>query len=157
MTKLGAALGVPVPVTIGGSVWQLTPLDVFDMVQLSGEIAKHAPLAAGEEGIDKIDLANADHLLTISWMVLRKADPTLTPQERDDCAYRMTRADVRRLFALSDNVMDDFNAVLKASGIKGDLDEASSSKNVQEPPQSGSVKPLRKRSSSSVSGVDILD
>lgn len=112
--EIGKALGLGTDVEFQGQTWHLEPLTFLDLGH-----AEALGLIREEDG----GLSPT----TIMWLMLRKADPSLTPQKRDFCQYRMTPREASAVFALSGNSgeVGTFMAqVMSASGLTATPEEA---------------------------------
>ena len=118
-------LGSGTPVTINKQRWVLLPLDFFDIQMLANDLAsamteeeiKAVTRGGAAHPLDLLDRYNSDHALSLYWLMLRKADPSLSDSDRDACRYKLTKADVRRLFAAGSGNEAAFASVIAATGL----------------------------------------
>ena len=108
------ALGQPESVQFQGQTWPLEPLTFLDL--------------ADAEALGLITNGGADGMTptSILWLMLRKADPSLTDTQRDLCQYTMTPREARALFTLAGDGQEsaDFmSRVISAAGLTAESDE----------------------------------
>ena len=112
-----AALGKGKMLDFLGEQKYIEPLDWNDMADLE--------LVIGD--IEAFDYLKVNHQRLLLWLVLRKADTTLTPDQRRYCNYNLALQDVGRMLSarqLSDPRMLIFIVeVLKISGLFGDAEQ----------------------------------
>lgn len=110
------ALGLGEDVTFQSQVWQLEPLTFLDL--------------ADAEALGLLKGGDAETLTTTSvlWLMLRKADPSLTDTQRDLCQYTMTPREARNLFSLQCDGgvegVEFMSQVIAATGLNATESEA---------------------------------
>jgi len=102
------ALGLGEAVTFQGQVWNLEPLTFLDL--------------ADAEALGLVQSGNAVDIspTSVLWLMLRKADPSLTESQRDLCQYMLTPRETRALFTLTGDGLaaaEFMNQVITAAGL----------------------------------------
>ena len=138
MSEIRKALGLPEPVEFQGQTWLLEPLTFLDL--------------ADAEALGLLKIGDAETLTTTSvlWLMLRKADPSLTETQRDLCQYTLTPRAVRALFTLQGDGgvegVEFMGRVIAASGLNGsdvEAPDAEGDAGVVSPKDAGAVSPKK--------------
>ena len=111
------ALGLPESVEFQGQTWPLEPLTFLDLADAEAL----GLLNTGDKSKEGEQAEPVLSTTSILWLMLRKADPSLTDTQRDLCQYTMTPRETRAIFGIqSDNGLEgvEFMAkVIAASGL----------------------------------------
>lgn len=111
MSELSEALGKGKELDWNGGKWHCLPLDLNDLADIEDRVGD----------VDLLDLTKISHQRLILWLVLRKADPALSPAEREACAYKMTERQVGKLVNASQlqkaETVEFLLSILKVSGL----------------------------------------
>jgi hypothetical protein len=100
---------------LDGKEYDIEPLDFNDLADLEVRFGS----------LDQVNPASIHAARFIAWLALRKHDPTLTAEEREDCRYRLTETEVgRRLKSNSTETMAFVVGVLQLSGMVSDGEAA---------------------------------
>ncbi len=113
MGELKEALGRGTGVPFGGQTLLVEPLDFNDLCDLeeyAGVNADDIEIAAHLESA-----RNRRHFL---WLILRKADPDLSDEDRAAGRYRMTEAEAGRMIKFGTTV-DQWTLINTALGVSG--------------------------------------
>lgn len=111
-TGLAEALAIPEKVTFAGKEWTALPLDFND-------------LGEAEQRFGNLETMDLDKITTqryLLWLLLRKADPDLSAEEREAGQYRLTELQVGRMFTLDKlpEVGEFLQRMLMRSGLVPD-------------------------------------
>lgn len=137
MSQLSEALGKGTPVAFGSMILTIEPLDFNDLLELE-EFA----------GVDADDLDISEFIkdrrsrLFFLWLVLRKADPALSPEERERGEYRMTEKEAGYLLK-RDSTVEQLSLIKAAIGLSG-LEGSAEEEGPKPAPATEAVKPARK-------------
>ena len=112
-TSLAAALGTTQRFgTFQGRTISLEEWDLNDIADVEDQLGA---------SIDTLNPMDTKHMRLVLWLALRRADETLTPEDRRECRYRLTVAQVgRRVKAsafMTPEVLSFVAEVMKASGL----------------------------------------
>lgn len=113
MSELSDALGQGTPVVFGTKTLTVEPLDFNDLLELEE--------FSGEDA-DALDVGkfieNKRNRLFFLWLVLRKADPALTQEERERGEYRMTEKEAGYILKRNSDV-EQIALIAAAIGLSG--------------------------------------
>lgn len=113
MSELSDALGRGTAVVFGTKTLNIEPLDFNDLLDLEE--------FTGEDA-DTLDIGEfisvKRNWLFFLWLVLRKADPELTPEERENGQYRLTEKQAGYLLK-RDNHIEQLAMIKAAIGLSG--------------------------------------
>jgi len=104
------ALGLGETIEYRGMAYALTPLDMFDVMLLLRRFGS----------IERVDIVNDPEAIAyVAYLMLRKADPRLSDNERDNRLYRMTPAAAAALFSVTsmDGQGELLVAIQRTSGL----------------------------------------
>lgn len=111
MGELADALAKGKTLSFAGREWNILPLDFNDLCDLEDEIG----------ALEALDLSTLRHQREVLWLTLRKADPTLPREYRDNGQYKMTRRDVGALLTAEELQKPETGTflvdVLRLSGV----------------------------------------
>jgi hypothetical protein len=115
-TEPADALGVREAITLRGREFVLEPLDIGDLLEINERFGKL------EEFLGTLDAADQGTqlrgIIFLVWLALRKADPDLSPEQREAGEYRLTERQVTRLIPLDPGVLTDLaQKVLRVAGL----------------------------------------
>ena len=118
MGELSEALGRPTRIRFGTAELDVAPLDFNDLCDLEERSGI---------SVDTINLmeylAGTKNRRFFLWLVLRKADPSLSEEDRDAGRYRMTEMEAGRLIRFGSDV-EQLTLINAALGISGLMDRA---------------------------------
>ena len=138
MSQLSEALGKGTPVAFGSITLSIEPLDFNDLLELE-EFS----------GVDADDLDISEFIkerknrLFFLWLVLRKADPALTTEERERGEYRMTEKEAGYLLK-RDSTLEQLSLIKAAIGLSGLSEGTGETEGPKPEPAQEAVKPARK-------------
>lgn len=116
MNEINEALGTPRAMTFRGKTWRVEPLDMVDLGEIQSRLGSLNALSTRDPRLQ----------FEILYLALRKADPDLTDDEREDERYRLTRTAVRRMVSLPELEKPETQAflgeIVARSGLFGDPD-----------------------------------
>lgn len=127
MTAIRKALGLAENVEFQGETWPLEPLTFLDLAD-----AEALGLMSGDAG----DLSPT----SVLWLMLRKADPSLTPTQRDLCQYTLTPRETRALFTLGDDSLaaaEFMSKVIEVAGLTAGEEEMADASETEAPAKKG--------------------
>ena len=141
MSELADALGRGVNVTLGDKILCVEPLDFNDLVDLE----EYSGINADDLDMT-VFLVSSRNKRFFLWLVLRKADPSLTAEQREAGEYTMTEAQAGRLLKFG-STAEQWALVHAALGLSGLKNEETAPEEDADPkPQPG--KPARKKAQS---------
>lgn len=116
-TSVSSALGpVPMEMELRGKKFNVEPLDFNDLCQIE---ADYGDLDALFSSIDfGPQSRSAQKVRYLFWLILRKADPSLTPEQKANCDYQMTLEQAGRYVPLNfSEITGLVEQVMKQSGL----------------------------------------
>lgn len=125
-SEVQEACNTPESATLRGVTYQIQAFDINDLADFDAIVG----------GVDQFDITKFAHQRCVLWLALRKADPNLTHEERENGYYKLTEWQVGKMFTLRDYETEEVRTFIeRVMVLSGIIPSADDPKNGAEDPQ----------------------